>query len=141
MRSNKLRKYLEEGYQKKIYHLSLNLWKSLCIRGLEHGRDVYNLSHISPIFTPINRDLLCTDFGLQFCLLILTLRGKDEGRDEGRDQGRDQGRDEIIGILCIKGFWRSDGRDGGLYRISLFESEAIGARSKDACYQRSPRTL
>ena len=36
---------------KKIPHLSHFLWKRLYIKGKEHGRDVFDLSHISP-FNP-----------------------------------------------------------------------------------------
>lgn len=33
----------------KSTHLSLNLWKRLSIKGFEHGRDIFDLSHISPV--------------------------------------------------------------------------------------------
>ena len=43
-----------EGYKPpNIYHLSHNFWKALCTKGKEHGRDVLNPSHISPIISPV----------------------------------------------------------------------------------------
>jgi hypothetical protein len=35
-----------------IIHLSLNLWESLFIQGVERGRDFSNPSQISPVISP-----------------------------------------------------------------------------------------
>ena len=40
-------------FSQKFPHLSLNLWRGLCTKGFEHGRDFPNPSHISPVNPPV----------------------------------------------------------------------------------------
>ena len=40
-------------FNKKNAHPSLKLRKGLCTQGVEHGRDVSDPSHISPIISPV----------------------------------------------------------------------------------------
>ena len=82
----------------KISHLSLNLWESLCRKGLEHGRDVSDLSHISPIISPVRSNLFACQSKNPHAFQSCTRR---EGY--GRVGGRDYGRDEINGSPLDKG--------------------------------------
>ena len=51
---------------KKIPHLSHFLWKRLYIKGKEHGRDVFDLSHISPVIPPIDSLVIISGYLIFF---------------------------------------------------------------------------
>ena len=98
-------------FLRKIHHLSRHRWKHLCTKAFEHGRDVFDPSHIPPVAPPID---------------LRTARG----RDDGRDMGGMTGEMKNVESLYLKAFRHSDGRDGHVFEIFCFNSASNASSTK-----------